>query len=152
MECPICFVKFDSKYKVPRNIGCGHTFCHECITVMVQKNNHTCPICRKGFEKKRSADNYPKCFALLQLADAKEQDDKKCQLICSDCNIKECSRCASFSKQLIIENMTLQGSGVDSGTNASSEGIGFSNTSPTQTRKSHAAPSPHPGATSRRKG
>jgi hypothetical protein len=38
------------------------------------------------------------------------------------------------ASHVVIENMTLQGSGNDSGTNASSEGIGFFDGSPTQTR------------------
>src|SRR5207247_2004753 len=38
------------------------------------------------------------------------------------------------ASNVIIENMTLQGSGVDSGTDASSEGIAFYDLSPTQTR------------------
>ena len=105
MECPICFVSFDNAKKVPRNIGCGHTLCHECISTMVDRNNHTCPVCRKGFEKKRSADNFPRCYALLQLADKREQEIKKSKLVCGDCQIKECNKCSTFSKQLIIENM-----------------------------------------------
>jgi hypothetical protein len=38
------------------------------------------------------------------------------------------------ASHVVIENMTLQGSGVDSGTNASSRGIEFYDGSPTQTR------------------
>jgi hypothetical protein len=38
------------------------------------------------------------------------------------------------ASHVVIENMTLQGSGVDSGTNASSRGIEFFDGSPTQTR------------------
>jgi len=38
------------------------------------------------------------------------------------------------ASQVIIENMTMRGSGVDSGTAASSGGIGFLDGSPTQTR------------------
>lgn len=105
MDCPICFVKFDSSKKIPRNIGCGHTLCHECVDALVTRNNHTCPVCRKGFEKKRSAENFPKCYALLQMADKREQDDQKCRLVCSDCTIKECQKCSVFSKQLVVENM-----------------------------------------------
>ena len=38
------------------------------------------------------------------------------------------------ASHVVIENLTLQGSGVDSGTNASARGIEFFNGSPTQTR------------------
>lgn len=105
MECPICFVAYDNAKKVPRNIGCGHTLCHECVEVLVGRNNHTCPVCRKGFEKKRSADNFPRCYALLQLADKREQEAKQGKLVCAECKINECNKCASFSKQQVLENM-----------------------------------------------
>lgn len=44
--CSICQDTFDE----PNRIGCGHTFCDECIKQWL-KSNSDCPMCRKKFAK-----------------------------------------------------------------------------------------------------
>lgn len=44
MSCSICYEAFKNK----TNIGCGHSFCKECIDQWAQRNN-TCPLCREVF-------------------------------------------------------------------------------------------------------
>ncbi len=40
-ECPICF----NVYQDPHLTKCGHTFCKECISEVINRQ-HLCPECR----------------------------------------------------------------------------------------------------------
>ena len=42
MECFVCF----DAYKDPRILGCGHSFCWDCVKELVRTSNLVCPICR----------------------------------------------------------------------------------------------------------
>ena len=43
ISCAICLEKF----KHPRNLDCGHTFCTTCLHMMNINNEIVCPMCRK---------------------------------------------------------------------------------------------------------
>ncbi|XP_078272078.1 LOW QUALITY PROTEIN: uncharacterized protein LOC144602832 [Rhinoraja longicauda] len=46
LNCPICLKLFTE----PVSLGCGHTFCHSCITEMWDKEGlNACPECREVF-------------------------------------------------------------------------------------------------------
>ncbi|XP_038671178.1 RING finger protein 225-like [Scyliorhinus canicula] len=50
LDCIICFSSFDNVFKLPKLLGCGHTFCLEClarINVSSENiNSVACPVCR----------------------------------------------------------------------------------------------------------
>lgn len=46
MRCLICFHEYAMPAKVPKVLPCGHTFCGECITLMIRVGTLTCPTCR----------------------------------------------------------------------------------------------------------
>lgn len=43
ISCAICLEKF----KHPRNLDCGHTFCTTCLHMMNINNEIVCPMCRR---------------------------------------------------------------------------------------------------------
>jgi len=43
ISCAICLDKF----KHPRNLECGHTFCTTCLHMIKINNEIVCPMCRK---------------------------------------------------------------------------------------------------------
>jgi len=43
ISCSICLDKF----KHPRNLDCGHTFCTTCLHMIKINNEIVCPLCRK---------------------------------------------------------------------------------------------------------
>jgi len=94
MDCPICLIRFDSKERTPRNIGCGHTVCEECLKNLIDRNMQNCPICRKVLEKRKAISTYPKSYALMELIEQKKNEVEKSSLICSDCRISECKVCS----------------------------------------------------------
>ncbi|XP_067865352.1 RING finger protein 225-like [Heterodontus francisci] len=50
LECVICFCPYDNVFKLPKLLGCEHTFCLECLArINVSSENVTsvsCPVCR----------------------------------------------------------------------------------------------------------
>uniref|UniRef100_A0A8B9MUX8 RING-type domain-containing protein n=1 Tax=Accipiter nisus TaxID=211598 RepID=A0A8B9MUX8_9AVES len=50
LDCVICFAPYDRLFKVPKVLGCGHTFCLECLArvtvVAPAAPTLLCPICR----------------------------------------------------------------------------------------------------------
>ena len=50
-ECTVCMEQFDEEDRCPRLLACGHTFCHTCLTQLLEssaKNDAlTCPKCRQ---------------------------------------------------------------------------------------------------------
>ena len=38
MECQICFDQWDSNSCVPLMLNCGHSFCEDCLVLMMPKN------------------------------------------------------------------------------------------------------------------
>ncbi|XP_048472903.1 RING finger protein 225-like [Rhincodon typus] len=51
LECDICFSGFDNVFKLPKLLGCGHTFCLECLA-RINISSETvsavsCPVCRR---------------------------------------------------------------------------------------------------------
>jgi len=49
MECPTCLELYNDDTKRPRNLQCGHTFCEECLTRLIQETRLACPTCRTYF-------------------------------------------------------------------------------------------------------
>jgi hypothetical protein len=50
MECDICMIEWDSVKRIPRLLGCGHTFCESCLISLLHsaKSKNTdifCPNC-----------------------------------------------------------------------------------------------------------
>lgn len=48
--CAICM----NDVNCPKNLRCGHTFCNECIELLItySDRNAKCPLCRKLIQKK----------------------------------------------------------------------------------------------------
>ncbi|KAH7709272.1 Protein T20F5.6 [Aphelenchoides avenae] len=47
-ECPICQDTFNTTRTVPKIFGvCGHSVCAVCVSLCVQQNRATCPLCRQ---------------------------------------------------------------------------------------------------------
>lgn len=51
LDCVICFSPYDRLFKVPKILGCGHTFCLECLArvtvVAPAAPTLLCPVCRR---------------------------------------------------------------------------------------------------------
>ncbi|KAM4580813.1 E3 ubiquitin-protein ligase RNF183 isoform 2-T2 [Odontesthes bonariensis] len=50
-ECAICFCSYDNVFKTPKLLGCGHTFCLECLArinvTSPELKTLCCPVCRE---------------------------------------------------------------------------------------------------------
>ena len=50
-ECTVCMEQFDEEDRCPRLLACGHTFCHICLTQLLDSSAKddalTCPKCRQ---------------------------------------------------------------------------------------------------------
>ena len=53
ISCPICL----EKYKHPRILKCGHSFCTTCLHLINLNKEIVCPLCRKITEFKRGKRN-----------------------------------------------------------------------------------------------
>lgn len=49
-ECKICYNHFDLDRRVPKLLGCSHTFCQECLDAVYSREGGgwrlSCPVCR----------------------------------------------------------------------------------------------------------
>jgi len=64
--CPICMERFNDSRRPPLILGCGHTFCRECLTYLHQsKQELKCPQCNKV--DSRSVGELPKNFILSEI-------------------------------------------------------------------------------------
>jgi hypothetical protein len=69
--CEICFVKFHSVFRIPKNFPCGHCFCEQCVTRLtsaVPPWSIKCPkCCQVGFSiNAKFPSNYILCGNYLQ--------------------------------------------------------------------------------------
>ncbi|XP_054663614.1 RING finger protein 225-like [Grus americana] len=73
LDCVICFAPYDRLFKVPKLLGCGHTFCLECLAkvTVVASDAPTlpCPVCRRptALPRRRGPPALPTCLDLLAL-------------------------------------------------------------------------------------
>lgn len=65
LSCPVCGERFTDS-SVPRNLGCGHTFCTSCVQQMITRDRR-CPECRLFFTS-TAAVELPVNYPLLRLA------------------------------------------------------------------------------------
>ena len=72
ISCPICL----EKYKHPRNLKCGHSFCTTCLHTINFNNEITCPLCREitSFDENNLLINLPINTTLVSIID--ETDNK----------------------------------------------------------------------------
>ena len=72
MECPICFEEYDhdQKYKIPRLLQCGHTFCTRCIVGIVVE----CPSCRCAIPTSSSQREQPINYSLISMIQQQKRE------------------------------------------------------------------------------
>uniref|UniRef100_A0AAY4C6A4 RING-type domain-containing protein n=1 Tax=Denticeps clupeoides TaxID=299321 RepID=A0AAY4C6A4_9TELE len=46
VECGICYWRYNSGRRCPRELRCGHTFCESCLATMAGDAKVVCPLCR----------------------------------------------------------------------------------------------------------
>lgn len=72
--CSICEEEYDTDLKTPRLLpDCGHTFCTECLSqllerAVMEKEQFSCPEDRIPCSTMRPANEFPKNFSLLKMA------------------------------------------------------------------------------------
>ena len=49
VECPVCLLKYDLPDRVPKILGCGHTFCLCCLRELGSGGDIQCPTCRAQY-------------------------------------------------------------------------------------------------------
>ncbi|KAK3097649.1 hypothetical protein FSP39_011725 [Pinctada imbricata] len=114
INCPKCKKLFHK----PRNLPCGHTFCHPCIVNLLHINEKTCPTCKECVTLRKEQDveklsintlisdliNMNKKYEFWQINNASNNPCDMCSKpeslnFCIDCLKYMCSTCsASHSK------------------------------------------------------
>ena len=99
MKCKLCQENFDTIYRIPRNLVCGHTFCEQCLKIYSKNEEINCPKCTKI----SSAHNLPICYAIYEMIEFDNNHKKndvcfyhyleKTQFYCKDDNIYVCLLC-----------------------------------------------------------
>jgi hypothetical protein len=62
-QCAIC----QEKFKEPRMLQCGHTFCTACIVQLIESEQNQCKLCKQSFGT-RNATAFPRNLELEQAA------------------------------------------------------------------------------------
>lgn len=99
MKCKICEEKFDTIYRIPRNLICGHTFCEQCLKIYTKNEEINCPKCMKISQ----SQNLPICYAIYEILEFDNNHKKndfcfnhsleKTQFYCKDDNVNICLLC-----------------------------------------------------------
>lgn len=74
ISCSICLEKF----KHPRNLDCGHSFCTTCLHMININNEIVCPLCRKitTFNSEKILIDLPLNNILVSIIDETNQINK----------------------------------------------------------------------------
>lgn len=99
MKCKICEEKFDTLYRIPRNLICGHTFCEQCLKIYTKNEEINCPKCMKISQ----SQNLPICYAIYEMLEYDNNHKKndicfyhsleKTQFFCKEDNLNICLLC-----------------------------------------------------------
>jgi RING-finger-containing E3 ubiquitin ligase len=106
LTCLICYDPYDTEFRIPRMIPCGHTICSHCVFNLIHtyRTYFQCPFDKKIFNSPN--DDFsallPTNFALLSLLGKKKQKkvfnclthQRKMELFCKDCSYRVCIECA----------------------------------------------------------
>jgi len=123
LSCIKCHEVFNTTDRIPRLLAeCGHTLCSLCISSLIKSDNSNsngfkCPddgiLCGA---LKKAAEEFPKNLSLLRILEKQQQKQinesanskekipenqcavhkRKLEIVCIDCKIKLCSKCALF--------------------------------------------------------
>lgn len=64
--CHFCGLKYNVGSRIPRIlVGCGHTFCTNCLCYFLRNSKIRCPLCRKMLKGVESVDRLPLNFNIL---------------------------------------------------------------------------------------
>lgn len=64
LTCSIC----SSRFKDPRIVPCGYSYCQTCIRSQTNRNSFECPGCGLAHEVVNNQNGFPSNFALAKLA------------------------------------------------------------------------------------
>jgi len=83
-ECSVCLETFQSQNegdittsKVPRLLGCGHTFCTGCLVSLNNSSGVECPQCRTVTRLDKGIEGLKSNYTLMQIIDALPKDKRK---------------------------------------------------------------------------
>jgi len=102
-ECPICA----EKYKDPRVIPCGHTFCRPCIEAL---RTLRCPLCRQRITLPgNGVGDLPKNYFIVNFLQELSRVESACEVcsgeqrvatvFCIECQQKLCQACENYHKK-----------------------------------------------------
>uniref|UniRef100_A0A8C6LIE1 RING-type domain-containing protein n=1 Tax=Nothobranchius furzeri TaxID=105023 RepID=A0A8C6LIE1_NOTFU len=79
--CKICHSDFDLERRIPKELGCSHTFCQECLEVLRSREvggwRVGCPVCRHRTPvPEYKVTNLPNNTALAELLLIKAQQQR----------------------------------------------------------------------------
>ena len=104
LVCEICIYEFNFDTRRPRVFGCGHTFCENCIGILIHDSN-LCPKCKEPFNY-ASVESVPVNYVLISLLnESKERySESFCSehpfwpltIVCFTCNLVLCEKCQLF--------------------------------------------------------
>lgn len=73
LDCSICFGLFNNPYDTP----CKHTFCKDCISAWIERNNASCPLCRNNITIQSLSENRDARLAVEAVAKKAQEASKE---------------------------------------------------------------------------
>ena len=112
LTCTRCHEVFNMTSRIPRLLTeCGHTLCTSCISSLLTQGNSGFPCSEDGIicgVNKKEAAEFPKNLSLIGILESgvtkrRRQNENNClvhgkklELVCTDCKMRLCSKCAIF--------------------------------------------------------
>ena len=75
--CPVCQREYDSSFRTPKILFCGHTVCFDCLNkISFSDDRLKCPFCRKLVPRLSEGNSVPTNFIFLSILESQMQQKK----------------------------------------------------------------------------
>ena len=108
LECSICLEVYNPPNKLPKTLSCGHTFCSQCLTNILQSSKVQCSKCRQVTTVAQdNVTDLPTNFAIIEMLESTCEKCRAQQWVyrCDHCHQRLCEACKKSHSEDEVKNI-----------------------------------------------